>query len=57
MYAKNLLTFLRHLVKEGSIEIDLEDEITRGTLVTHDGKVVNDTVRSRLEPAGNSEAG
>lgn len=49
MYGKNLLTFLRHLVKEGRIEIDLEDEITRGTLVAHDGKVVNDTVRGRLE--------
>jgi len=51
MYSKNLITFLRHLVKEGRIEIDLEDEITMGTLVAHDGKVVNEAVRARLEPA------
>ncbi len=49
MYAKNLVTFLRHLVKEGQIEFDLEDEITRGTLVSHQGKVVNETVRGKLE--------
>jgi NAD(P) transhydrogenase subunit alpha len=51
MYSKNLITFLRHLVKEGRLELDLEDEITKGTLVAHDGKVVNDAVRSRLGPA------
>ena len=51
MYSKNLLTFLRHLVKDGSLELDLDDEITRGTLVAHDGKVVNEAVRSRLAPA------
>ena len=41
MYAKNIQTFLLHLVKEGKLVIDLEDEITAGTLVTRDGKVVH----------------
>jgi NAD(P) transhydrogenase subunit alpha len=49
MYAKNVVTFLKHLVSEGRIELDLEDEITRGALLTHQGRVENDAVKSRLE--------
>ncbi len=48
MYAKNLSTFLAHLMRDGSLAIDLEDEITRGTLLTHEGKVVNEAVRAKL---------
>jgi NAD(P) transhydrogenase subunit alpha len=52
MYAKNITTFLLHLVKEGRLEIDREDEITRETLVTHDGEVVQPRVRELLGLAG-----
>jgi NAD(P) transhydrogenase subunit alpha len=53
MYAKNLVSFLKHLVSDGKLELDLEDEITRGALLAHDGRVANEAVRSRLEaPAG-----
>jgi NAD(P) transhydrogenase subunit alpha len=49
MYAKNLLTFLDHLLdEENNLKIDREDEITAGTLVTHQGEIVNETVRERL---------
>jgi NAD(P) transhydrogenase subunit alpha len=41
MFAKNVITFLMHLVKEGRIAINTEDEITRETLVTRDGSVVH----------------
>ena len=41
MYARNISTFLLHLVKDGALQLDMEDEITRETLVAHDGKVVN----------------
>ncbi|MFH1265252.1 MAG: Re/Si-specific NAD(P)(+) transhydrogenase subunit alpha, partial [Planctomycetota bacterium] len=41
MYAKNITTFLLHLIDEGQLKIDLEDEITRDTLVTRGGEVVN----------------
>jgi NAD(P) transhydrogenase subunit alpha len=44
MYAKNIATFLLHLVDEGNLKIDTEDEITEGTLITHGGKVVNTRV-------------
>jgi NAD(P) transhydrogenase subunit alpha len=48
MFSKNAVTFLLNLVKDGALHLDLEDEITRGSLVTRDGQVVNEAVRSRL---------
>ena len=51
MYAKNLVTFLKHLVDEGKIELDLEDEITKGALLTHEGQITNDAVKARAEGA------
>jgi NAD(P) transhydrogenase subunit alpha len=41
LYAKNISTFLLHLVDEGQLKLDTADEITRGTLVARDGKVVH----------------
>ena len=51
MYAKNVVTFLKHLVREGELELDLEDEITRGALLTHEGQITNDAVKARAEGA------
>jgi NAD(P) transhydrogenase subunit alpha len=51
MYSRNLATFLKHLIADGALKIDLEDEITRETLVTHGGAIVNPRVRD-LAPAG-----
>jgi H+-translocating NAD(P) transhydrogenase subunit alpha len=45
MYARNVTAFLLHLVKEGSVQVNLNDEIIRETLVTHDGEIVNTRVR------------
>lgn len=44
MYAKNITTFLLHLIDEGQLKFDLEDEIVRDTLIARDGKVVNPQV-------------
>ena len=48
MYAKNIVTFLVHLLDEGNIKLDLEDEITAGTLVTSEGKVVHPMVLAAM---------
>jgi len=53
MYAKNLTTFLDHLIDEGKLQIDLEDEITSGAMLTHEGQVANAMVAERL--GGGSE--
>jgi NAD(P) transhydrogenase subunit alpha len=48
MYAKNVSTLLLHLVDDGALQIDLEDEITQGTLVSRNGEVVHERVRDLL---------
>jgi len=48
MYAKNLSTLLLHLVSDGMLQLDLSDEITQGTLVSHDGEVLHPRVRELL---------
>src|ERR1019366_8296320 len=45
MYARNLSTFLLHLGKDGKVQLKLDDEITRDTLLTRGGEVVNARVR------------
>jgi len=45
MYARNITTFLLHLGKAGKLQLDLQDEITRETLLTKDGEIVNQRVR------------
>ena len=48
MYAKNIATFLLNMVKDGQLNLDMEDEITRDTLVTQDGKIANPRVAEIL---------
>jgi len=45
MYARNVTSFLLHLTKEGKLQLNLQDEIMRETLVTHEGEIVNARVR------------
>jgi NAD(P) transhydrogenase subunit alpha len=48
VYARNLANLAALLVKDGALTVDLEDEIVRGALVTHEGRVVAEAVRARL---------
>jgi NAD(P) transhydrogenase subunit alpha len=41
MYAKNISTFLLNLVKDKQVQINLEDEIIRDTLIARDGQIVH----------------
>jgi NAD(P) transhydrogenase subunit alpha len=54
MFSKNVTTFLLHLLKQGRIELDLTDEITRQTLITRDGEVVHAQLQELLQ---SSDAG
>ena len=49
MYGHNISTFLRHLLRDGKLNLDDDEEITTETLVTRDGKVVNGRVMEALE--------
>jgi NAD(P) transhydrogenase subunit alpha len=41
MYGKNITAFLTNLIADGNLNIDLEDELIRETLVVRDGKIVH----------------
>jgi NAD(P) transhydrogenase subunit alpha len=46
MYARTVSNFLFHLLKDGRIQLDLGDELTRGPLVTHRGEIVHESVKA-----------
>ena len=48
MYARNQLAFLRNIVKESILNIDLADQIIQESLLTKDGKVINGRVAELL---------
>ncbi len=48
MYAKNIATFLKYLVKDGQLALDPSDEIVRETMVTHEGAIVHPRVKEAL---------
>ncbi len=48
MYAKNVATFLLHLVKKGELTLDMNDEITKETMMTKHGEVVQPRIREAL---------
>ena len=48
MYAKNIQTLIKHLVKDGEINVDLDDEITKGATITHGGRVVHEATAKAL---------
>jgi H+-translocating NAD(P) transhydrogenase subunit alpha len=45
LYARNLTAFLTHLVKDGKLNLDMTDEITRETMLTRGGEIVQGRVR------------
>jgi NAD(P) transhydrogenase subunit alpha len=58
MYARNITAFLLHLMKDGKLQLDLEDEITRETLLTRGGELSNERVREFFsQPAVLSASG
>jgi NAD(P) transhydrogenase subunit alpha len=51
-YARNISALLTHFIKEGEMTFDFEDEITEGTVITHDGKVVHEATAKLLSEGG-----
>ncbi len=47
MFSRNVVNLVSHLVKEGKLTLDLEDEITKGALVAHGGEIVHPAVRQQ----------
>ena len=51
LYARNVANLLLHLVKDGAIVLDFDDEITKGSCVTHDGEIVNERAKQTVSAA------
>ena len=47
MFSKNVFTLLQHLVKDGNLVLDLEDEITGPMCLVHDGVVRAELAEAR----------
>jgi NAD(P) transhydrogenase subunit alpha len=45
LFARNVANLLLHLVKDGAIKLDFDDEITKGCCVTHGGEIVNERAK------------
>jgi H+-translocating NAD(P) transhydrogenase subunit alpha len=56
-YARNISALLLAMVKDGALNIDFEDEVTKATVITHDGEVVAEPVKKLLEPAKAASGG
>lgn len=41
LYSKNMLALLNHLIDEGELKFDFEDEITLKTTITHNGELIS----------------
>lgn len=41
MYARNMSSLLLYLVKDGALAVDLSDDLQRGVVITHEGRVVH----------------
>jgi H+-translocating NAD(P) transhydrogenase subunit alpha len=55
-YARNISALLLGMVKDGNLNLDFEDEVTKATVITKDGAVVADAVKKLLEPAAAAAA-
>lgn len=51
LLARNVANLLLHLLKDGAITLDFEDEITKGCCVTHGGEIVNERAKQLVEGA------
>jgi NAD(P) transhydrogenase subunit alpha len=49
LYSSNVTNLLLQMVKDGQLNVNLQDEVIKGTLVTHDGEVVNPQAKQALE--------
>jgi NAD(P) transhydrogenase subunit alpha len=49
MYSKNLLNLLAYISKDGKVELNLENEIVKGALISHNGEVVHQRIKELLK--------
>jgi NAD(P) transhydrogenase subunit alpha len=55
-YSRNISAVLLHMVRDGALTVDLDDEIQAGVVITYDGKVVQQATAALLQPTSDGEA-
>ncbi|MCB9234656.1 MAG: Re/Si-specific NAD(P)(+) transhydrogenase subunit alpha [Bacteroidia bacterium] len=50
MYGNNVVNFLKIILKDGEINLNMDDDLVVGTLITHQNEVVHARVKSTLAP-------
>lgn len=53
LYSRNITSFLSLLVKNGELQIDMNDDVVGPSCVTHQGQVVNQRVAASLSATAN----
>jgi NAD(P) transhydrogenase subunit alpha len=51
-YARNISSLLLGMVKDGALNLDFDDEVTKATVITKDGAVISEPVAKLLNPGG-----
>ena len=52
LYARNIQNLLTHLVRDGRLVLDADDEIARGATIVRAGEIVHEPTKSALTPSG-----
>lgn len=52
LFSRNLTAFIQAFTKEGTFQLDFNDDIQQGALITHDGEVMHARTRDALQQAG-----
>ena len=48
LYAKNITALLTYMVKDGQLNLDLEDEIISGSMYTYNGEIIHEQTKNIL---------
>ena len=48
LYAKNIAAFLTYMVKDGELNLDLDDEIISGAMFTHRGEITHEPTQEAM---------
>jgi len=49
MFSRNVTALLSEMLDAGELNIDLDDEVVSGTILTHEGKILNQHVIDLLD--------
>jgi NAD(P) transhydrogenase subunit alpha len=56
-YARNISALLLGMVKDGALNLDFEDEVTKSTVICQGGAILSEPVKKLLEPAAPAAGG